>query len=308
MIITKMPNRYNIVFGIDNNYVQHLCVAIISLLTNNKDLPFNIYIISSGLSKKNMNNILYLSNRYDCEVHNITISDNLFVELATSKPFYPKGTYYRLLIPELINEEKVLYLDSDIVVNGSIRNLYNEELGDYYVCAIEDPGFDRHQQLKMNPDSVYFNSGMMLINLSKWKRDSIQKKVINFIENNQDAIWFPDQCGLNSVINGQWKKVSLKYNQQSSIFSDGFEKKFNCFSHNELQEAKERPIIIHYTGGSKPWHHKNAHPYKKLYWKYIKMTPYRHSIYSDLMPLFLLKSMIPADIRKIIKMTLKKTA
>lgn len=301
-----MNKKVNIVFAIDNNYVQHLSVALVSLLDNNSDLSFRIYIISSGLSKKSVENIDKISRRYDCEVKNITVSDDLFVTLATAHPFYPKGTYYRLLIPELIDEEKVLYLDSDIVVNGSIKGLYNQNIGESYVCAIEDPGFDRHSQLKMNPQSVYFNSGMMLINLSKWKRDGIQKKVIDFIENNQDVIYFPDQCGLNAVINGQWKKVPLKYNQQSSIFSKDFEKKFDCFNPEELAEAKETPVIIHYTSGSKPWHYKNRHPYKRRYWDYIKMTPYRHAIYSDLMPLFLLKSLIPADIKKKIKQVLKK--
>lgn len=303
-----MHDRINIVFAIDNNYVQHLSVAMVSLLENNRDLPFKIYVISSGLSKKNVSNILKLSGRYDCEIQNITVSDDLFVTLATAHPYYPKGTYYRLLIPELIDEEKVLYLDSDIVVNGSIRELYDQEFGDCFVCAIEDPGFDRHRQLKMDPRSTYFNSGMMLVNLAKWKKDGIQRKVIDFIENNQDAILFPDQCGLNAVIDGRWRKVPLKYNQQSSIFSEGFEKKFNCFSHEELEEAKEHPVIIHYTSGSKPWHYKNTHPYKKLYWKYIKMTPYWNAIYSDLMPLHLLKSMIPADIKKKVKKVLKKTA
>ncbi|NTU96935.1 MAG: glycosyltransferase family 8 protein [Chlorobiaceae bacterium] len=300
-----MNEKVNIVFAIDNNYVQHLSVALVSLLDNNKDLLFRIYVISSGLSKKNIDKIHEISGRYDCEVKNITVSDDLFVALATAHPFYPKGTYYRLLIPELIDEEKVLYLDSDIVVNGSIKGLYYQNIGENYVCAIEDPGFDRHQQLKMDPESVYFNSGMMLINLKKWKSDGIQKKVIDFIENNQDVIYFPDQCGLNAIINGRWKKVPLKYNQQSSIFSKDFEKKFNCFSPEELAEAKENPIIIHYTSGSKPWHYKNSHPFKRRYWDYIKMTPYRHAVYSDLMPLYLLKSMIPADIRKTIKKFLK---
>lgn len=300
--------RVNIVFAIDNNYVQHVCVAMVSLLENNRDLSFRIYVISSGLSRKSVGNIMSISDRYDCEVKNITVSDALFVELATAHPFYPKGTYYRLLIPELIDEEKLLYLDSDIVVNGSIRELYEEELGDYYVCAIEDPGFDRHRQLKMNPQSVYFNSGMMLINLAKWKRDGIQKRVIDFIENNQDVILFPDQCGLNAVIDGHWKKVPLKWNQQSSIFSRDFDKKFDCFSPAELREAREHPVVIHYTSGSKPWHRTNTHPYKQLYWKYIRMTPYRNAIYSDLMPMFLLKSMIPADLRKKLKQMLKKTA
>jgi lipopolysaccharide biosynthesis glycosyltransferase len=303
-----MKSTTNIVFATDRNYIQHLGAALKSLLANNEELTFKVYIISSGMSNADLRNINEIIEGHDCTVHHITVSDELFVKLATAHPFYPKGTYYRLLVPDLIDEEKLLYLDSDIIVNGSINELYDQDPGDYYVCAIEDPGFDRHDALRMDKSSAYFNSGMMLINLRKWKETGLQKQVIDFIEKNPDKIWFPDQCGLNSVINGRWKKVPLKFNQQSSIFSDDFDKKFNCFSKSELDEARKNPVIIHYTGGSKPWHFRNSHPYKQLYWKYLKMTPYRHAIYSDLMPMHIIKSIIPADLKKTIKKVLKRQA
>jgi lipopolysaccharide biosynthesis glycosyltransferase len=303
-----MKEKVNIVFATDRNYIQHLCAALLSLLFNNRELVFTVYIISSGMTAKDRRRIDEIIKGYDCEIRHLTVSDELFVKLATEHPMYPKGIYYRLLIPSLIDEKKLLYLDSDIIVNGSVKELYDTDLGDYYVGAIEDPGFDRHDKLRMDKDSHYFNSGMMLINLAKWKETGLQKKVIDFIEHNPDAIWFPDQCGLNSVINGQWKKVPLKFNQQSSIFSDGFDEKFDCFAPEELREARTNPIIIHYTSGSKPWHFRNRHPYKSFYWKYLKMTPYRHAIYSDLRPMHLLKSWIPKDLKSAIKKILKKQA
>jgi len=76
----------------------------------------------------------------------------------------------------------------------------------------------------------------------------------------------------------------------------------------ELQEARTKPVVIHYSSGSKPWHFKNRHPYKSYYWKYLKMTPYRRAIYSDLRPLHLLKSMIPKNFKAAIKKVLKKQA
>lgn len=298
----------NIVFATDRNYIQHLGAALMSLLVNNRELPFTIYIISSGMTAKDRWNIDTIASGYECLIKHITVSDDLFVSLATEHPMYPKGIYYRLLIPSLIDEEKVLYLDCDMIINGSIRALYEQEFGEAFVCAIEDPGFDRHRQLGMEPSARYFNSGMMLINLAKWKETELQQKVIDFIEHNPESIWFPDQCGLNSVINGRWKKVPLKYNQQSSIFSEGFDDRFDCFSREELHEARTSPVIIHYTSGSKPWHFSNRHPYKSLYWKYLKMTPWKHAIYSDLRPAHLLKAMIPKSLKTTIKKMLKKQA
>lgn len=198
-----MNNTMNIVFCTDRNYIQHLGAALVSLLVNNRGQAFTISIISSGMTARDRRNIDEIIKGYDCSVRHITLSDELFVSLASEHPMYPKGIYYRLLIPSLIDEKKLLYLDCDMIINGPIRELYETGLGDAYVGAIEDPGFDRHAQLRMEPTARYFNSGMMLINLSKWKETGLQQRVIGFIENNPDAIWFPDQCGLNSIINGQ---------------------------------------------------------------------------------------------------------
>lgn len=298
----------NIVFATDRNYIQHLCAALISLLANNRELSLAVTIISSGISVRQRRIIDRIAKPFDCRISHITISDQLFVELATEHTMYPKGIYYRLLIPDLIDARKLLYLDCDIIVNGSIRDLYDQDPGDAYVCAIEDPGFNRHKQLGMHRDAKYFNSGMMLINLAKWKETSLHKQVIDFIEKKPEAVWFPDQCGLNAIINGRWKKTPLKYNQQSSIFSDNFEQQFDCFDADELREAKNNPVIIHYTGGSKPWHSKNRHPYKHLYWHYLRMTPYRFAIYENLRPVNILKAMVPAEMKTAIKQQLKNLA
>jgi len=304
----NIKKTVNIVFATDKNYIQHLCAALKSLLENNRDLSLRIFIISSGISPRQKRIIEKIAKPFDCIIRHITISDQLFVELATEHTMYPKGIYYRLLIPDLIDATKLLYLDCDMIINGSIWELYNQDPGEAYLCAIEDPGFDRHRQLGMDKTARYFNSGMMLINLAKWKKTALHKKVLDFIENNPEAIWFPDQCGLNAIINGNWKTVPLKYNQQSSFFSEGFEEQFDCFNAEELREAKTNPVIIHYTGGSKPWHSKNQHPYKHLYWHYLKMTPYRFAIYQDLQPMNILKAMIPTEMKTAIKTRIRKLA
>ncbi len=85
------------------------------------------------------------------------------------------------------------------------------------------------------------------------------------------------------------------------ILDNNYENKFPCFSKEELREAKINPIIIHYTGGSKPWHLKNTHPYKQLYWKYLRMTPYRFSLPTELQPSNFLRSLVPKSVKKIIK-------
>ena len=168
--------KYNIVFATDENYIKHLSVAIISLLSNNSNLNFNIFIISGGFDAKNFKKIKSITEKYKVNLKQIIINDDVFEKLVINYHF-TKANYYRLLIPNFINEDKVLYLDSDIVVNGSVKDLYNQNLDNYFIGAVLNPGFDRHEELKMDQNSRYFNSGVMLINNKKWQQNYYKRNV-----------------------------------------------------------------------------------------------------------------------------------
>ncbi len=267
--------RYNIVFTVDSNYVQHLAVAISSLLENNKNLNFDIYVISDHLPKGVLDKIQIIVSRYSCNIFSILI-ENQFDQLILTDHF-SKANYYRLFIPELINLDRALYLDSDIVVNGSIVDLYNMNIEDSFVAAVEDLGFDSHYELGMAPNSKYFNSGVLLLNLAKWRQSDLTKKIVEFITLNPKVIKYVDQCGMNAIINGRWRILDFKYNQQSIMFEDDFFILNDKFSKANLIEAFEKPVIVHFTGSSKPWHLTNTHPYRSFYFKYLRKTPYFYS-------------------------------
>lgn len=293
---------HNIVFATDQNYIRHLSVALISLLSTNKGLNFKIHIINGGIEKEAWQKLKQIIVGYKAELLDICIDDSIFEKLTTNHHF-TKANYYRLLIPEFIAADKVLYLDADIVVNDSIEELYNTDLEDYYVGAVESPGFTGHAALKMAKNSKYFNSGVMLINNCKWRKKSLCNKVVNFVDKNEPAIQFVDQCGLNGVVNGHWKMLPLKFNQQALIFEERHRDKCLCFSKIELKEAKENPVIIHYSGSSKPWHLKNEHPYKSLYWKYLRMTPFKKYFPDDLTVINVIRWMIPNKLKELIQRT-----
>ena len=292
--------KYSVVFATDENYIQHLSVALASLLINNDDSKFDIYIVCSGMSEENFEKLQSIGNKYQTILKQIVVNDEVFDTLVTNHHF-TKANYYRLLIPNFIQEDKVLYLDADIVVNGSVKNLFSIDFEGKYIAAVLNPGFHRHRELKMSLDAEYFNSGVMLINNKLWKTNSITDKVIKFVDDNQSVIQFVDQCGLNAIINGNWINLPLKFNQQAVIFGDDFKEKYNCFSNDELKEAKENPVIIHYTGSSKPWHFRNNHQYKNLYWKYLKMTPFKRYIPEDITMLNVIKWMLPIKVKEFLK-------
>jgi lipopolysaccharide biosynthesis glycosyltransferase len=293
--------KYNIIFATDEGYLQHLAVALKSLLVNNQDLDLNIYTINSGIDKLKYQKLIAVTTGYNCKLTNIEIDDSLFERLVLNHHF-TKANYYRLLIAQLINVDKALYLDADIVVNDSIKELYETNICDCYLAAVQEPGFDRHEALKMNKNSDYFNSGVLLINLVYWRKNNLQKRVLSFISENPNAIKFVDQCGLNAIVDGQWKRLPLKFNQQASIFNQLAKGDFlNCFSDSELYEAIHNPTIIHYTGSIKPWHLNSAHPFKSFYWDYLKVTPFKRLLPNDFTFFKLFKWLTPAVVKKFLR-------
>lgn len=270
----------NVVFATDRNYIQHLSVAILSLFDNNPDICFKIYIINSDISLSDWKKLVSIDLQCKHMFINAQINDNLFEDLITNFHF-TKANYYRLFIDEVVTDEKALYIDSDVVVNGDLKELWNTDVSNFYLAAVEEPNFTRHKDLEMDFNSKYFNSGVMLINLIKWRNDSIRKKVLEFIRRKPSSIIYVDQCGLNAIINGNWLCVSPKFNMQTAILEMEEHVIKKLYDFDSFEDALKTPTIIHFTGSLKPWHLLSQHQFKKKYWEYLQRTSYKRLLPND---------------------------
>jgi lipopolysaccharide biosynthesis glycosyltransferase len=215
------------------------------------------------------------------------------------------ATYYRLYIPELIDESKVLYLDSDIVVDGPISDLYETDIDDYYLAAVTDPGMTRNETLGMASDSKYFNAGVLLLNLPMWRRDRIKDRVIDFVDKNPSLILWCDQDGLNAIIDGRWKELHLRYNLHERFYQNGLILQLSDSHQEQLGSALAAPTIIHYTGSDKPWMAGNRHPLRARYWRYLRKTPFYH-LFPKNTAVYLLKKYLPESVQERLKNVMRK--
>jgi lipopolysaccharide biosynthesis glycosyltransferase len=275
----EMPHEnsptVSVVFGSDESYVAHLAVALCSLFDKNRDLALNVYVLNSNIDPSSWRKIQDIAERYGQKLIDLKVSERDLEGLVTTYHF-TLANYYRLFIPEKLTIERALYLDADIVVNGSIAELYNTDLGDTFLAAVCEPNFRRHEELEMSQDAKYFNSGVMVMNLDKWRRERVKDRVLEFVRRKPEAILFVDQCGTNSVVNGHWKVVHPKYNLQSSYLEESdLSSLTDLYSLDELTEAINSPVIIHYTGSAKPWKFRRHHRYRNLYWHYLGKTPFK---------------------------------
>jgi lipopolysaccharide biosynthesis glycosyltransferase len=283
--MTVIPQLQPIVLvcAADNNYAMPLAVTVRSALANlSSDRQIVLFILDGGISDTKKRKIIRSLDSKRVKISWIQLDQALFANL----PLYRHLTissYYRLLIPEVIptHFDKAIYLDTDMVVTGNLAELWNIDIGDNYVLAVQDDhqlymsiayDWKTYQALGLSPDAKYFNSGLLVINLEKWRTENIGKQVLESIKKENLA---NDQDGLNVVLVDKWGELHPRWNQMPRIYHySSWEKSpFNKDVYNELLH---QPYIIHYTATPKPWlaglRDECKHPRKDLFFQYLDMT------------------------------------
>ncbi len=259
----------HIVTTLDSNYIQHCGVMLCSLFKNNIQCKFKIWLIIDFEENRDLKKLRKFVKENNHLLHVIKIDGGVLKGFRTVHHI-TTATYYRLLIPDLIdpNLKRVIYLDVDIVVNKEISQLWQFPLEDVVIGAVPEHNFERHLELGIDSKSKYFNAGVMLINLAAWREQEITSKLLTFLQENHQRLEMLEQDALNIILQNNWAELAFEWNATTLMLSA--DKQYN------LGNKDSRSLIIHYTGFSKPWHYLNKHPRKKDYYYYLKFTPWRN--------------------------------
>lgn len=251
----------NVCLACDNNYAKYAGVVVASVLANSKDdESLNFYILDGGISESKKTEILSLKSIKDCKIEFVQIEESMFEDykkVATHK-YISIATYYRLRLATLLPEvERIIYFDCDMVVNSSLNNLFNVELGENIIAGVRDIN---KRMLQQNPS--YINAGMVLFDLNKIREENIEQKFYDYTNENFETIKMGDQTIINEVLKGRIKIVEDEWNVQSSNFTN-------------RSSYTKHPYIIHYVAKRKPWHFSSFSVHRPLYFKYLQMTPWK---------------------------------
>ncbi len=278
----------NIFFSSDDNYVRHLGVAIYSILLYNKEAE-NIcfYIVDNQIKPENLEKLVDIVREYkNAEISFIPFDDfgkNLHLNLSWPISL---SSYARLFIGEILPEKinKVIYLDCDIVVNGSLSSLWNADLRGHCIGAIQDIVPSKIKQfVGLSPMQRYFNAGVLLIDLLQWRNHKYGKKCLDFIESYNGSVTHHDQGVLNGILNGKWERLPLKFNVMTIhyIMSQTKIRKYykdeaSFYDALEVSESIANPIVLHFTPSftGRPWEKKCCHPMRNRYEEMLNHTPW----------------------------------
>ncbi|MDD1503984.1 glycosyltransferase family 8 protein [Lysinibacillus sp. CNPSo 3705] len=273
-------NKINVLTSINKEYIPHMGAMFTSILENSSNIEnICLGVIHSELvdnDKKEIDN--FFKEKYGVSINYYKVDENEFSELPIIAEHLKIETYFRLAIPKVVSEDinKVIYLDSDMIIRNDIFDLWKIDIENYIVGAVINPlnnsNMYLYKGLGLSDSSDYFNAGVLLINLKEWRRREFNIEINNFIEKKQESIIYADQDALNGAINGNWKRIDERWNMTNNLLDIDLE--FQYQLSRTLKEITENPYIVHFTGRSKPWHLFCWHPFKEEYKKYANLTPW----------------------------------
>ncbi|MCM1129608.1 MAG: glycosyltransferase family 8 protein [Oxalobacter formigenes] len=248
----------------DRNYIQHLAVTLASILYNKAESDtFCFYILGNDFTEEDREKINQLKSIADFSIEYLPVKE----KIINSFPISPDDlvtieTYFRLFIPDLIpKEDKVIYLDCDIVVRHSLAELYGMDCGDDYILGVRD--IDSRGNRRRMGTKRYVNAGVLLMNSKKMREDRITEKFIDYILNNKSKIVWHDQDVIAGALNDRVRYISSLWNGQLSRFPKDMR-----FS--RLHDAH----ILHFIGERKPWLPYKNSAFTEEYFKYLRLTPF----------------------------------
>lgn len=265
----------SIFFACDDNYAKHAAVAIASICENSKR-DFRFFMLNRGLSDKSEKGIADAAGQNCVEFTKIAPARFDKFNVALTLKYLSAEACFRYLIPSIaLQLDKALYLDCDVIAFGDLGELYDTDISEHYAAVVESAATKQNVE-KLGPKR-YFNSGVVLMNLTKIRRDGLEQKFFEKSHELNGKSICLDQDVWNVVMQNSLKYVPPKWNVPSPLFKKEIPMGYPA---DEMKEAVESPKIIQFTGSDKPWvapFGPTAHPYAPTYFKYLRGTEFRDS-------------------------------
>jgi lipopolysaccharide biosynthesis glycosyltransferase len=266
-----------LIFTSFNEKYIKLGAALIYSIWNNTDSSFKIFVLDTGISERSKGKLIKWAIKKNRNLEILPINNNLFTHFLEEEIVLPeKIEYYsRLLVPYLAPKGvcNVLYLDADIICVSSLNLIFDIILQENdIVASCEDQHFKsfdhvynkknnlsiipNYHELNFDGKTKYFNSGVLLINVEKWKKFKISSQVFEVTNKYKENVILYDQYALNIVLNGRWFNIDRRW--------------------NEMSELKKGYTIFRHFVKSKPIEFNSSCSDKKLFFEYLDLTPWKN--------------------------------
>lgn len=271
-----MNNSMNIMVSVNSNYVKYLIVLLVSIFENNKNSAIKIYLLYCDVEDRDLHILRDLCEQYNNQLIALKIEKEIFNNYPVTY-IWTIETYFRLLCIDILPEDmdRILYLDVDIAVDGSLKELYGTDFEDHYMIVCEDnngyiSNIEKNKEWNRSEEIKYFNAGVLLLNLQKLKQDYSFEKIESYARKLDYKLEFVDQDLLNYIFGESVKYVDYAvYNKMVLRCEEGLDKYKGL-----------KTVIYHYAADNKPWGSAFLTPFFSVWWEYAKLSPSHNEICS----------------------------
>lgn len=252
----------NIAYASDNNFVDVMCVSIMSFNDHNSDAV--IYILDCGIDEHNKQKILELCSEKNTVlfIDAKKVLDGLDYDLNLDRGAI--AAYARLFMGSMLPQEvtKVLYIDCDTLIRENLKELFDTNLQPYILGGVRDSFSTMNKKVfGIKKGGLFINSGVLLIDVGGWRKERIEDHILDLFSK-KNKIFQGDQGVINAAFGGNVKELPLKFDVLTYLYDFTYEemmlyrKPDNYFSKDEVKEATAEPSIVHFSSSFKsirPW-------------------------------------------------------
>lgn len=279
----------NVIYATDENYAMYTGISIYSLYDNNKDLEnLDVHILDNGVVEQSKQYLIDIANKFDREI-SFYDGKGLFDELAKSikmKNTQTITTYASCYLSGIMPEsmETAIYVDGDSLFLGSLKELEETQMDDYYIAGCIDNCLPAvRKAIGLEIDEPYINAGFLYMNFKKIRDADLGEEIAVFIRDVIPTSLHNDQDVVNGVLGKKMKVLPAKY----CVLTPVYERKYsdivnifkltNYYSKEEIEDAVKNPVFVHFTPSAtkRPWVKGCNHPKKKDWDYYKNLTPWK---------------------------------
>lgn len=271
----------NVVYSASDMYSSLAGISLTSLLINNRDVEsIHVIIMDNGISEENKSKLTATVEKYGRNITFVPLT-NALKDIKINIQKWNISTFGRLFeassLPDL---DKVIHIDCDTVIDGSISPLWEMDMSKAVLAGAPDCLSDVYKSnIGMKLEDTYVNAGILVMNLARIRRLSLESKFLRYIEEKSNLLTYVDQEVLNACVPEDEKiAIPLRYNSYSILHHLNYNELKtlrhvqHMFPKAEYEDAVQQPIVIHYTGcfleGTRPWIRGDHHPLKSVFIKY----------------------------------------
>jgi lipopolysaccharide biosynthesis glycosyltransferase len=269
-----------IVCATDRRYAVPLVAMLRSLVKHCRRYDrIEVYVIDGGLSRSLRTEIEQVVDGRRIEVKWIKPRDNEWKKMPLSGHIR-SAAYLRILTPYLLprSVRKAIYLDSDILLNADISDLWDIPMQGAPLLASQEGtttvgsalGLMRYRELGLPPDAKYLNSGVLVMDVEMWRKEGITEKIFDYLQANHEYVIWHDQDGLNAILAQRWGELEKKWNWRVDCGQQVAPGQWDAYLGSLMNNAS----IIHFASFYKPWHRGIVHPSVSLFATELIGTPF----------------------------------